>query len=259
MQVRLIGPVEIDCGGLAIEVGPPQQRLLAAVLAVNADRLVSVESLIDRVWDDAPQGARRTLHVLISKMRGVLRRAACYPGPEHAAIVRQSGGYVFRLDAGQVDLLRFRRLVADARRADGTVKVTLLRAAVAMWQGEPLSGLPGNWAARTRAAWCQEYLEAALAWAHAELRAGDPAATIGALTMLAGEYPLAESVSAALMRALCAVGRPADALARYARVRRDLADELGIFPGAGLQAAYQAALGGRPGGRSYRNEVRRYA
>jgi hypothetical protein len=33
----------------------------------------------------------------------------------------------------------------------------LLRTALAGWQGEPLSGLPGNWAARTRAAWRQEY------------------------------------------------------------------------------------------------------
>lgn len=84
----------------------------------------------------------------------------------------------------------------------------------------------------------------ALAWAHAELRAGEPAATIGALTMLSGQYPLAESVSAVLMQALCAAGRPAEALACFSQARQRLADELGVDPGTELRTAYQAALGG---------------
>ena len=241
MQFRLIGTVEIDSGGQVIEIGPPQQRLVAAALAVDAGRLVTAESLIDRVWDDAPQGARRTLHVLISKVRRVLEHASDRE-PEDVTVVRRSGGYVLQLGPSQVDLLRFRRLADDTRHADSAARVTLLRRAVALWHGEPLSGLPGNWAARAREAWRQEYLEVAVAWAHAELRSGDPPATIGTLTMLAGDYPLAESVSAVLMQALCAVGRPADALACYAQARERLADELGIDPGPELQAAYQAAL-----------------
>ena len=241
MHFRLIGPVEIDSVGQVVEIGPPQQRLLAAALAVDAGRLVSVESLIDRVWDDPPAGARRTLHVLISKMRRTLEHASRRE-KENVTVVHRSGGYVLQLSPDRVDLLRFRRLADDARQADGVARVTLLRTAVELWQGEPLSGLPGDWAGRARAAWRQEYLEAAVAWTHTELRTGNPAATIGALTMLADEYPLAESVSAALMRALCALRRPADALARYARARQRLADELGVDPGTELQAAYQAAL-----------------
>ncbi len=241
MQFRLIGPVEIDSAGQVIEVGSPQQRLLAAALAVDAGRLVSVEALIDRVWDDPPAGARRTLHVLISKMRRMLEHASRRE-PEDVTVVRRSGGYVLQLSPDRVDLLRFRRLADDARQADGAARLTLLRSAVELWQGEPLSGLQGDWAGRARAGWRQEYLEAAVAWAQTELRTGSPAATIGTLTMLAEECPLAESVSAALMQALCAVCRPADALAFYARARQRLADELGIDPGAELQAAYQAAL-----------------
>jgi DNA-binding SARP family transcriptional activator/Tfp pilus assembly protein PilF len=241
MQFRLIGTVEIHSAGQVIEIGPPQQRLLAAVLAVDAGRLVTVESLIDRVWDDAPAGARRTLHVLVSRMRRVLEHA-CEPDPDEVIVVRRSGGYVLQLRPDRVDLLRFRRMSEDARQADEATELSLLRAAVSLWQGEPLSGLPGNWAARAREAWRQEYLEVAVAWARAELRSGDPAATIGTLTMLAQEYPLAESVPAALMRALCAVGRPADALARYSLTSRRLADELGVDPGAELHAIYQATL-----------------
>jgi tetratricopeptide (TPR) repeat protein/DNA-binding SARP family transcriptional activator len=169
-------------------------------------------------------------------------KQADQPDQDDVTVVRRSGGYVLQLDPDRVDLLRFRRLADDARQADGTTEVSLLRAAVALWQGEPLSGLPGNWAARAREAWRQEYLEVAVAWARAELRSGDPAATIGTLTMLADEHPLAESVPAALMRALCAVGRPADALACYAQTSRRLAEELGVDPGTELQAIYQATL-----------------
>jgi DNA-binding SARP family transcriptional activator/Tfp pilus assembly protein PilF len=241
MQFRLLGPVEIHSGGQVIEIGPPQQRLLTAALAVDAGRLVTAESLIDRVWDDAPAGARRTLHVLISKMRRMLKHAR-QPDQEGVTVARRSGGYVLELGPDRVDLLRFRRLAVDARQADDASRVTSLRDAVALWQGEPLSGLPGNWAARTRQAWRQEYLEVAVGWARAELLSGDPAATIGTLTMLAEENPLAESVPAALMLALRAVGRPADALACYAQARRRLAEELGVDPGAELQAIYQATL-----------------
>jgi DNA-binding SARP family transcriptional activator/tetratricopeptide (TPR) repeat protein len=245
MQVRLIGPVEIESAGRVIEIGPPQQRLLAAALAVDAGRLVSTDSLIDRLWDDAPPGARRTLHVLISKMRKLLKDACDQePGqePEAVTVARRSGGYVLQLSPGQVDLLSFRQLADEARRADDPERMLLLRAAVALWQGEPLSGLPGDWAARARAAWRQEYLEVAVAWARAELRSGDPAATIGTLSTLAGDYPLTESVSAALMLALGAAGRPADALARYSQARQRLADELGIDPGTELRSAHQAIL-----------------
>jgi len=241
MQVRLIGPVEIDSGGGVVEIGPPQQRLLVAALAVDAGRLVSAESLIDRIWDDAPSGARRTLHVLVSKLRRLLEQASGRE-PGAVTVVRGSGGYVLQLDPERVDVLRFRRLADGARRVDGTDRMELLRGAAAVWRAEPLSGLPGNWAARMRAAWRQEYVEVAVAWAHAELRTGDPAATIGTLTMLAEEYPLAESVSAALMRALSAVGRPADALARFAQARERLAEELGIDPGSELQGVYEATL-----------------
>jgi DNA-binding SARP family transcriptional activator/tetratricopeptide (TPR) repeat protein len=249
MQLRLIGAVEIDSGDQAIEIGPPQQRLLAAALAADAGRLITVEALIDRVWDDAPTGARRTLHVLISKLRRILEQAAGRE-PEDATVLRRSGGYVLQLSPDRVDLLRFRRFVEDARQAEGTTRVAMLREAIGLWQGDPLPGLPGNWAARARAAWRQEYLEAAVEWARAERRTGDPAATIGTLTMLAAEYPLAESVPAALMHALCAAGRPADALACYARARQRLAADLGIDPGPELRAAYQATLRdtGRPPG-----------
>jgi DNA-binding SARP family transcriptional activator/tetratricopeptide (TPR) repeat protein len=242
MEFRLLGQVEVSARGQSLEIGPPQQCLLLAALAADAGRLVTVESLIDRLWDDAPHGARRTLHVLISRLRRVLSGAMA-ARLEQAVVVRRYGGYELQVDPSQVDVHQFLRL-ASACCPGSSVRVEKLREALTWWRGEPLAGLRGEWAARVRAAWRQEYLEVVVAWADAELQAGNPAAAVGQLTALATEYPLAESLSAALMRMLSAVGRPADALAHYGQIRQRLADELGVCPGQGIQAVYQAVLRG---------------
>jgi DNA-binding SARP family transcriptional activator len=241
MEFRLLGQVEVTARGLPLAIESPQQRLLLAALAVDAGRLVTVESLMDRLWDDAPRGARRALHVLISRLRRALAAAA---GGREQVVVRHSGGYVLQVDPRQVDVHQFRGL-ASARYPGASTRVEKLREALAWWRGEPLLGLRGEWAARVRAAWRQEYLDVVVAWAEAELRAGDPAAVVGPLTALAAEYPLAESLAEALVRTLSAVGRPADALAYYGQVRQRLADELGASPGPGMQAAYHAVLRGK--------------
>src|SRR6266550_3895736 len=108
----------------------------------------------------------------------------------------------------------------------------------------PLAGLPGEWAERTRVSWRQQYVDAVVAWAQAELAAGDPAAVVGPLSELAGEHPLVEPVAAVLMRALVAAGRTADALDRYTTIRRRLADELGTDPGPELRTVHQAVFSG---------------
>jgi tetratricopeptide (TPR) repeat protein len=51
-------------------------------------------------------------------------------------------------------------------------------------------------------------------------------------------------VTALLMRALYAAGRPADALDQYLKTRQRLVDDLGCDPGTELQALYQAILRG---------------
>jgi DNA-binding SARP family transcriptional activator/tetratricopeptide (TPR) repeat protein len=244
MELRVLGPVEVRRDDRVVAVGRPQQRLLMAALAVDAGRPVPVETLVDRVWDEAPAGARRTLHVLVTRLRRVLEQAS--GSGQTARVLRHAGGYVLDVEPERVDLLRFNRLVARARDPGRTEtdRVVLFREALALWRGEPLSGIAGQWAARTRLALRQQHLEAVVAWARAELRGGDPAAVVGPLTDLAGEHPLTESVTEVLMRALSVTGRPADAVALYATTRERLATELGTDPAAELQAVHQQILRG---------------
>jgi DNA-binding SARP family transcriptional activator len=139
VELRVLGPVELYVGDQVWEVGPPQRRHVLAALAVDAGRPVTTETLIDRVWDEAPDGARRALQVHLSNLRRLLERVSRQEGAP-AGLARRSGGYLLDLDAAQVDLHRFRELVLRARSstAADAAPVTLLREARALWRGEPL-------------------------------------------------------------------------------------------------------------------------
>ncbi|WP_225320570.1 BTAD domain-containing putative transcriptional regulator [Streptomyces luteolifulvus] len=169
------------------------------------------------------------------------------PGPV-PRLLRGAGGYRLDVPPEQIDLHRFLRAVElagqpgcpDAERAG------LLREAGALWRGEPLAGLGGDWAARVRESWRQRYLDAVVQWAHAELRCGNHAAVTGRLAELVGEYPLVEPLTAALMTALSASGRAPEALARYAALRERLAEELGTDPGRETRRVHETILRGDP-------------
>jgi DNA-binding SARP family transcriptional activator/Tfp pilus assembly protein PilF len=243
MEFRLLGAVEIVLSDRVLDIGPPQRRLVLAILAAEAGRPVSTESLVDRVWDEAPDRARRTLQVHISRIRRLLETTS-----EPVKVVRRSGGYLLDVAPDRVDALRFRRLVDRARSGDRPEleRVALLGQALDLWRGLPLSDLPGEWAARARQGWQQQYLEAVRAWALACLQTADPGAVLARLSELVTEHPLVESLTAVYMRALYAAGRPADALEHYTMVRRHLAEELGADPGPELQQLHRQILSADP-------------
>jgi DNA-binding SARP family transcriptional activator len=245
MEIRLLGPVEVSVGQQIARSIPTQQRLVLAVLAVNVGKPITAESLITRVWDHAPPGARRTLYVLITRVRRLLETAS-RTVQTPPALVRSSSGYLLRTNPHSIDVQRFKYLVdrASEPNQNHDHRAGLLRSAIGLWREEPLAGLPGDWTARTRAGWKREYLDAVVSWASAELRIGNVSAIVGPLTKLTGEYPLVEPLVAALMRALVATGQSATALDQYQAAKQRLAEGLGVDPGPELRNLNQAILRG---------------
>jgi len=237
VEYRLLGPVEVWIGGRRVDAGQPRQRAVLAALLVDVGRVVPVETLIARVWGPVvPEHARATLRTHLSRIRRLLDQAAeCGTVAE---LSRVSGGYLLRVDSDQIDLHLFRRLAETAG------PVASLRAALALWRGQPLAGIDGEWAARMREIWGRERVDAAVSWARVELAEPNPRAVLASLAELAGENPLVESVTEVLMLALHAAGRTSEALDVYARIRSQLAEELGTDPGPELQALYQSLLRG---------------
>ena len=247
MDVRLLGPVEVWAAGRAVPAGPPRQRAVLAAIATDVGHPVPIDTIVDRVWGDSPPDrVRHALYVHMARVKVVIATAAAGSGTS-ARLARRSRGYVLDADPDCVDTHRFRALVARAGdpACSAAARPALLRQALDLWRGTPLGDLPGDWAAHLRAGWQQARLDAAIAWADAEIAAGAAGNAVPALTELAGAYPLVESLAAALMRALSAAGRPADALDRYRRIRTRLVEELGIEPGPELTDLHQTVLSGR--------------
>jgi DNA-binding SARP family transcriptional activator/tetratricopeptide (TPR) repeat protein len=247
MEFRLFGEVELRAAGRLLDVGTPRQQAVLAALIVDGRRPLAVESLIDRVWGDAPPaGARNVLYSHVSRIRQLLRQAATLSGSAAVPVERRHAGYVLDVDPDLVDLHRFWRLVEqgrDPRRADAD-RVAALTEALGLWRGAPLAGIPGAWAAQVRESCHRLRLDAVVQWAEAELRLGRPGPVISALPDLVAEYPLVEPLEGLLMRALHAAGRDAEATDRYTAIRRRLADELGADPGAELRGLHEAILRG---------------
>ncbi|MGV9214272.1 BTAD domain-containing putative transcriptional regulator [Micromonospora sp. RB23] len=242
----ILGPVEGRSQGRPSSMGRPQQCTVLAALAVEVGRTVPADVLVERVWgQEPPERARRTLHSHITRIRRSLEMIDTSSG-NPARLLLGSGGYRLDMEPDDIDLHRFRRLVkrADRRLCSEAEARVLLRQAVALWRGEPLAGLTSAWAERTRNAWTLERLDAVVAWARTELAIGDPQAVIAELNALAYDFPLVESLAATLIQAQYAAGRTSEALDRYAAVRRQMVDALGIEPGPELQQVQQAILQG---------------
>ena len=193
VEFRLLGPVEVWVGGRCVDAGRPHQRAVLAALLVDVGRVVPVETLIDRVWGVvAPEQVRTSLRAHLSRIRRLLEQAG-ERGAPIAALSRVSGGYSLRIDPGQIDLHLFRRLAGKAQDRGGAQNaVESLRTALALWRGEPLAGIDGEWAGRMRELWCRERVDAAVAWARAELALANPRPVLASLAELASEHRLVE-------------------------------------------------------------------
>jgi predicted ATPase/DNA-binding SARP family transcriptional activator len=241
VQVALLGPIEVTADGRAVPVsGARLQRLLLrlAAGATVGERSVSGPELIEAVWgDEPPSDSTNALQTLVSR----LRRAMGDP-----ALVQQvSNGY--RLAGARTDVQQFGTQVraAQAAQSAGALAdaVELYRQALELWRGPALADAAGaQWSLPLVARWDDERESALLARIDCELRLGRAAVVVSELAELARSFPLREEFTQSLMSALVALGRPADALAAYDRLRRALADELGVDPAPELRAMHQQLL-----------------
>ncbi|MEU1284211.1 BTAD domain-containing putative transcriptional regulator [Kitasatospora sp. NPDC005856] len=239
MRILLLGPLELrSAEGSAVHIGGARRRAVLAALALEANRVVPVERLLDLAWDHAPPPtARAALQGHIARLRALLG--------DGLHLETRAPGYVLRADPDLIDAHRLDRLLdrARAEAADGTA-VPLLREAVALRRGPALADC-GSTALREGAADRLETLriEALEQLAERLLRTGQggtpgPGAAVTAdLTEALAGHPLRESLVRLAMLCLHQDGRTAEALALYEATARRLAEETGIDPGTGLREA----------------------
>ncbi|WP_459712548.1 AfsR/SARP family transcriptional regulator [Actinophytocola sp. KF-1] len=234
-MLRLLGPLELSSGGQEYDLGGPRQRVVLAMLALNANRIVPLESLIDAVWDTTPPTtARAQVQICVSALRKIFVEAGV---PLH--IRTRSPGYQLEVPPNQLDTEQFAELVKAARaHADAgrdSEAVATLRTALGLWRGAALADLHSELVRRGADQLEHARLAAVMERVQLDLALGRHEATIGELTALVEEHPLRERLYEFLMLALYRSGRQAEALEVGRRARRTLVDELGIEPGTSLQ------------------------
>ncbi|TQN41474.1 DNA-binding SARP family transcriptional activator [Blastococcus colisei] len=248
MRVAVLGPLEVRTDSSApVHVPGAKERLLLAVLVAGAPGIVSTDSLAEALWDgDPPVSARKSLQAHVVRLRSALEpdRPTGSPG---RFVVRRGPGYALTLDRDSVDALRITDLAGrgSARLAAGELEEAEreLRAAVALWRGEPYADWPdAGFASAERRRLAEVRASAIAGLLEAQLQLGRHAEVLPELERLVTQEPLREGWWRLLMLALYRAGRQADALAAGRRVRALLADELGAEPGPALRAVERAVL-----------------
>jgi DNA-binding SARP family transcriptional activator len=234
-------------GGFAVDglperdLGSRKARVLLKVLALARGAAVSVDRLADILWgEDLPTRPADQVGVLVSRLRRVV-------GGDR--LVRSEGGY--RLAADWLDVDEVAGLAARASEAlaDGRVAAarTAADTALSLVRGPLLPEETGEWVAAERASAEAVIARARAVALDAALAAGDHGATASLAESALGHDPYDEVALRALMRAHLGAGRPASALAAYARVRHSLAEDLGVPPTAETEALHGVALAAADG------------
>lgn len=239
----LDGPLEVWCGPRRLPVGGRRNRVVLAVLLLDADRVVPATRLADAVWGERPPTtARQQITICVSKLRRTLREA----GHDATVIESRDDGYRLCSSGVEIDALGFVDACRRARRdvAEGRANQALdaYGEAFTRWRGPGIEYCGSSLLDIEGARLDRLRLAATAELAALELEHERAAPAASRLAALVAEQPLAERPRALLIRALAATGRRADALTSYQEGRRLLVAELGIEPGPELREAHAAVL-----------------
>ncbi|MEE6262477.1 AfsR/SARP family transcriptional regulator [Plantactinospora sonchi] len=237
MEFGLLGEITVESG--RVDVGHVRQRHVLAALLVDANRVVPLDGLTERVWGETlPPPSRSTLYSYLSRLRQALSEV------DGVEIIRRPGGYLLTVDPARVDLHLFRRLVSQARTAADGQAPALLDRALGLWRGEPFAGVETPWFDNLRATLLAERDAATLDRTDLLLRCGEHAALLPGLAEQVAARPLDERLAGQYMLALHLGGRTTESLAHYDRISATLLAEAGAEPGPDLRKLRRRILSG---------------
>ncbi|MEV0374220.1 BTAD domain-containing putative transcriptional regulator [Streptomyces sp. NPDC050636] len=236
------------CDGTPLDLGPVRRQAVLAALVLRPGTLVSHEQLLADVWGaQPPRTGRRVLPSYIYPLRKALDVEGA--GPAGSVIRSGRGGYRFVSDGVRIDVAELAEQVGEAQRAkasgDPATAMDWSSKALALFQGEPLAGLPGPFVQgeRRRLSQRQRTLQQERLTCLVLLgRSAEALDDLADLSASSEADPYDESLTALRMRALYGSGRQVAALSAYQDMRVRLRDELGVDPGEELRRVHQAVL-----------------
>jgi DNA-binding SARP family transcriptional activator len=215
-------------------------RSVLALLLLSANRVVQMESLIEELWgSESPRSAVTTVQTYIYHLRRLFAAEKLDP-PGRPLLITKQPGYLFQIDAGQIDAEIFERLVRQARTLlEGgrpEAAAVTLDEALAMWTGPALADVRGGNLLQAHAIHLEERRINALELRiEADIRLGRHRELVAELRSLVRAHPLNEWFHGQLIQVLGYSGRRSEALQAYTSLRTILRDELGVDPTPALQ------------------------
>ncbi|SFR09039.1 DNA-binding transcriptional activator of the SARP family [Lentzea waywayandensis] len=230
VEFRVLGPLEVLADGEPVPVPAGRGRVLLATLLLRPNRFVSVDELVDRLWDGEPPTADRahkTLQTTVLRLRQALGAAN--------RVRTTAGGYLVEVTPEELDLLRFREFVRAGDFASATE----------LWRGPALANVASDVVHREDVPRLdEEHLGALEGRIDADLDRGQAGQLVAELSALIRQHPLRERFWAQRMTALARSGRQAEALESYRELTALLAAELGLDPSPELSRLHVALLNG---------------
>jgi SARP family transcriptional regulator, regulator of embCAB operon len=192
LQFAVLGPLQMSADGSDVPLGAAKQRAVLALLLINRNRPVAIDSLLDAAWrGNPPPEARASLHTYISNLRRLLSNA----GVDAAAVlVSARPGYRLNVADAACDIGRFNiELAAGMQAAAGgqfEQASAHLSAALAEWRGAVLDDLRDfEFVEAFAAALAEDKLVAQTLRAEAEIACGRSYSIVAELEALATEQP----------------------------------------------------------------------
>jgi DNA-binding SARP family transcriptional activator len=247
IRIELLGAVSVTCdddGPRYVESA--QARMAFARLVLGRQEGVTRHELADVVWpDQLPASWKSALRSIVSRLRVFLRPVV----PEATDPVVARGGRYFVLLPPDVDV-DIERAESAALTAQDRLGVGELPAArrlgmeaTSRVRGPFLPDQEGPWVTGVRDDLAELFVTACEITSQASAALGEHArALLLAREAIAAE-PLRESAHRCLMAAHASGGNRGEALLAYQRLRRLLAEQLGVDPSPESEAAYLDLLG----------------
>ncbi|MFD5769985.1 BTAD domain-containing putative transcriptional regulator [Streptomyces sp. NPDC127049] len=254
MEINVLGPLTATEHGVSVVPTAGKPRQILALLALQADRVVTVPTLMEEIWgEEIPRSAATTLQTYILQLRRKLATALAEDPHRQAkeVLVTQHGGYLLQVQPGRVDAQEFLRLAASGRDAheagDYRTASELLRRSIELWQGPALVDVRVGRVLELEVLGLEEDRMAALERRiDADLHLGRHREIVPELRVLVARNPMHENFCAHLMTAQHRAGSSWRALESFQRLRTTLIDELGLEPSPRLQRLHQAVLAADP-------------
>nr|AGH68921.1 SARP-like transcriptional regulator [Streptomyces sp. CNH189] len=256
VDIKVLGALSVRENGVPILPTAPKPRQVLGLLALHADQVVPVATLVDELWGAAPpRSARTTLQTYILQLRELIGTALASAGNEQCTakdiLTTVPGGYRLETRGGTVDWREFESRAGIGYRAvdaeDHAGAARQLADALSLWRGPALADVQAGNQIEMETRRLEEARLCALAQRiDADLSLGRHRELLPELTVLVSQHRMHESLHGQFMLALHRAGRRGEALDVYQRLRTTLVRELGLEPSAPLSRLQRSILTTRP-------------